>query len=388
MVCFFLAFSVFAGSGFEDLEVKYPGLGTIERPEGTATRLEVYLPYLLHILIAISGAVTFIAFVWGGFVRLTAGENPGKIQESKDRLISAVWGFMIVISAFVVLRTIHPGFVELQDVGIDQIESFAEPGVYISTENNFPNPENDDFQERMREEVRMLRGSIRNLGKFQGEVRAIRIVNNYATPDIFTPGTSFDAEYVYGAIVREEVGFRGRCMFYVNDSWTVLAPTHRDISIDPEQQNISSITVVMLEKQPSLSSNARVFSMPDFPDPEENEDVKYQDLLHTSYGANVFSELEADDEDHAVKRDVWSLKLVEEKRQIAILTDGEEWKETDQAAMERCDVFWSSERDLEGYGINRCLPEGPEGIARFWGDYESCATHYAIFSLYEPKKNN
>ena len=51
-------------------------------------------------------AVAPILFLWGGLVILTAGANPGNIETGKSILKGTVIGVVIILLAFVLIRTL------------------------------------------------------------------------------------------------------------------------------------------------------------------------------------------------------------------------------------------------------------------------------------------
>lgn len=63
-------------------------------------------------VIGIAGVIFTISFIWGGFLYLTSGENPGNRDRAKGILWNTLIGFVIILTAwlivFTILRTLTP----------------------------------------------------------------------------------------------------------------------------------------------------------------------------------------------------------------------------------------------------------------------------------------
>ncbi len=58
------------------------------------------------------GIAVFVMLVYGGFTWLVAGGSPGKITQAKGTIRDAVWGAILLLSAYLILNTINPDFVD------------------------------------------------------------------------------------------------------------------------------------------------------------------------------------------------------------------------------------------------------------------------------------
>ncbi len=354
---------------FTGLEVTYPEIRG-ERPEGIETEITEYLVYLFYFLVIAAGVITFVSLLRGGTMWMTSAGNPGKLREARDQLLSAIVGFVIVVSAYILLQTIDPGLVELEQVEVKPAIDMESPGVYISTADNFPSKDDEDYKDRMREEVRILRESDRNLGALSDKIRAIRIVNGYMkTPEGMAE--DYYARYFYGVVLHEDAGFKGKCAYFVNQ--TGLSNSEEAFTMDITSADfdfnnrvISSITLLQVRTMDII--DATVYNKRGYPNPDE-EDIWSEEL--TADYREGFARLEESE----LRRNVWSLEMVREN-QVVILTDGEDWN-----SIQRCAVFRKSVPDLSGNVMNRCIPWYSYITGLFYRFRDSCTTHYAIFPL-------
>jgi hypothetical protein len=72
------------------------------------TNLGEFIKYLYEWGIALGGVATFIAFVIAGFQYITSIGNPQTMKDAIDRIKSAMFGLVLLLSAYVLLETINP----------------------------------------------------------------------------------------------------------------------------------------------------------------------------------------------------------------------------------------------------------------------------------------
>lgn len=61
--------------------------------------------------LGISGVLALIAFIYGGIVWMTSGGDSSKVQKGKNMMIWAVWGIVIIFSAYAILSYIFTALV-------------------------------------------------------------------------------------------------------------------------------------------------------------------------------------------------------------------------------------------------------------------------------------
>ena len=97
------------------LEVKYPNLpfGNIT-PNNNLPSLPQYIAYFFYFFISVSGIIGVIAIVIAGFEFLISAGNEALITEAKDRIRSAVFGIILLMCTFILVKTINPELINLR----------------------------------------------------------------------------------------------------------------------------------------------------------------------------------------------------------------------------------------------------------------------------------
>src|SRR3989344_8026149 len=102
-VMLFSVFSVVYAVDDYTVLAPLPGIGG---PTG-GTNLETYLPAAFNLAIGIGAVLAFIMITWGGITYATSDAISGKTQ-GKEWITNAIWGLLLVISAWIILATINP----------------------------------------------------------------------------------------------------------------------------------------------------------------------------------------------------------------------------------------------------------------------------------------
>lgn len=87
------------------LNLFYPSFGGIKLYLGMD--INKLVAWFYHFIVGISGLVAFVMLVWGGIAWMTS-ESPLKIGEAKEIIFSAIFGLIIVLSAYLLIKTINP----------------------------------------------------------------------------------------------------------------------------------------------------------------------------------------------------------------------------------------------------------------------------------------
>lgn len=87
-------------------------------------------------LIYLSAIVAVIVITFSGFQWVSAGGNPSKISDAKNRIISALTGLFLCFASILILGTINPDLINIKPLvleNISRIEDYADP-VQATTE--------------------------------------------------------------------------------------------------------------------------------------------------------------------------------------------------------------------------------------------------------------
>jgi hypothetical protein len=286
------------------------------------------------------GLVIFASLVYGGFLWMTSEGEPLKIQKSKNQILSSFIGLLIVLASYVLLNSINPTLVVLKEVEIYEVDSTDLPGVYLSLSGSF----HENNLEEMRKNVRKIVSPESGLGNLKGNIKAIRIVN-----PVDDNGQTL---YRHIVVLHGEENFRGPCE-------VISGSNYNNTSI---LSDTFSITVFRAEKyDPSSYGRVVLYNKPDF------EDKFGSETLHISSG-DTLTPL-------GVNTKPWSIDI--EGNYAVVLASGSNWNQMN----DECAVFASSKPipNLTNHYMNTC---NPFLLSHFFSVYDSCATHYALYSLF------
>lgn len=75
-----------------------------------------FITQIYKIIVSIGGGLALLAFIYGGFQVLTAGEDPQRVASGKNTIMGAVFGIILILFSVFLLRLIGfeiikiPGF--------------------------------------------------------------------------------------------------------------------------------------------------------------------------------------------------------------------------------------------------------------------------------------
>ncbi len=103
-----LANVVLAQSKYIPLE-NIPGLQS-----GESVELSTYLAAIYRAGLILASVLSVLMIVIGGIQYMTAGGNPGRLGDAKDRIWQAILGLLLVLGSYLILNTINPDLVKME----------------------------------------------------------------------------------------------------------------------------------------------------------------------------------------------------------------------------------------------------------------------------------
>ena len=98
------------------LEVEYPPLRFAGRPDPytvtSSTNLVQYIQYVFIFLITTAGILGVISIVIAGLQILVTAGSPPAVNDANDRIFSAILGIVLLMTSFIILRTINPQLIK------------------------------------------------------------------------------------------------------------------------------------------------------------------------------------------------------------------------------------------------------------------------------------
>lgn len=80
-----------------------------------------YVQYAFNLTIALAAVAAVFMIVWGGFEYMTTDSFQGK-NEGKKKVTNAIYGLVLVLCSFLILRTVDPRLVQIPSTLVPQLE--------------------------------------------------------------------------------------------------------------------------------------------------------------------------------------------------------------------------------------------------------------------------
>jgi len=90
----------------------YPGVLSNLR---SRMNLNELISILFKFILLMAGLAAFIMIVWGGVKYLTSAGDPARTKDAKNQVFMAILGLIILFASWMILNTINPQLVELQN---------------------------------------------------------------------------------------------------------------------------------------------------------------------------------------------------------------------------------------------------------------------------------
>lgn len=125
----------------------------------TSPDFKTYVQYLFNLAIAIAAVSAVFMIVWGGFQYMTS-EAPGVKSDGLKKVQNAVYGLLLVLSSFIILKTIDPRLVEISSTLVDPLKIKCPTGTDENMLRSDPKCKKDaisDFFTRIADEAERYR---------------------------------------------------------------------------------------------------------------------------------------------------------------------------------------------------------------------------------------
>ncbi len=85
-----------------------------------------YVLYAVNLLIALAAVSAVFMIVWGGFLYMTTDSWQGK-NDGKKYIMNAIYGLLLILTSFLILKTIDPRLVEIPSTLVPQLSFNCDP---------------------------------------------------------------------------------------------------------------------------------------------------------------------------------------------------------------------------------------------------------------------
>jgi cytochrome bd-type quinol oxidase subunit 2 len=89
---------------------------TLEVPLGNFTQAcgpAEYLTKIYTISVGVAVALAVVMIVYAGIIYISSGDNAGKQKEAKSQITQAIFGLILLLASYLILRTVNPDLTDL-----------------------------------------------------------------------------------------------------------------------------------------------------------------------------------------------------------------------------------------------------------------------------------
>jgi len=88
-------------------QVSVPGGGTLNLPKGEFQTIKALATGILGEIMLIGGSLAVVAFLYSGFMYLTAGDNASQAEKAKKNITWAIIGIVVFFLSHFIITTIN-----------------------------------------------------------------------------------------------------------------------------------------------------------------------------------------------------------------------------------------------------------------------------------------
>jgi amino acid transporter len=90
------------------LLVAWPALAQYQltNPLGDTTDPRQVIANVITVFLGVVGAIALIFFIWGGFLWLTSGGSPERVQKGRQTLVWATLGLILIFASYGITRAV------------------------------------------------------------------------------------------------------------------------------------------------------------------------------------------------------------------------------------------------------------------------------------------
>jgi len=117
------------------LEIIYPRIPGALAPQDflntalSEDALSLYAKYLVNLSIWTGGILALAGLIYGGVLYLISTGRPDRMATAKSQISAAFFGLLILLSSFLILKTLSPQFINLKIPTLQQVQISVKPDV-------------------------------------------------------------------------------------------------------------------------------------------------------------------------------------------------------------------------------------------------------------------
>jgi len=129
----FLTSSLFAGAADQTVGQTSVG-GLFHFPWSNTTGIGNLVKQIYLIALGIVGALALGMIIFGGLQYSMSAGDPSRQRDARDRITQALWGVVLLLSAYLILKTINPELVNIKEPELQGIIEAHQMEFYITQE--------------------------------------------------------------------------------------------------------------------------------------------------------------------------------------------------------------------------------------------------------------
>jgi len=224
---------------------------------------ETYVQYTINLLIGLSAVVAVVMIIWGGLEYMYSASFSDK-KMGLDKAQNAIIGFVLILTSYIILRTIDPRLVQIPNSLVPQI--VVEKYLAMDTRQLLLNRIQSDVEKtqikgqqigeaqaalqtqiaKRQEEFLSLKDQVAEIDKTDPEATNIKLQKE--REDIIVKEIKLNEEIKQVAIKREIESAKGAFNGFIHASQSDIVGNIGDIALQIKQMNINKDGVEQIRK--------------------------------------------------------------------------------------------------------------------------------------------
>lgn len=149
-----------------------PGTGCNENSESIKEKADIktYIQYIFNLAIMLSAVAAVVMIVWGGLEYMLSSIPSVKV-DGKARIKNAIFGLILVLCSYLILKTVDPRLVTIPSTLVPQLKITAKPMIndYLTLLDAMTN-QSDQNQKTVREDIEKKNAAISKREQLENEL--------------------------------------------------------------------------------------------------------------------------------------------------------------------------------------------------------------------------
>jgi hypothetical protein len=354
--------------GSRNLEVVYPDIPGISAPKDLGVALPDYVKYIFIFSFVVIGFIILAVLIYAGFVYLTSAGNPGRLSESKERILEALLGAAILLGSYIIFTTVNPTLVQLELKTLDPAKPIILQGIYACSKKDTPPNENillgniEKYVKQGQESIEaaekigdfMVKNKCKRMSASGPFEKTMTKDNSFffIIPDIVkeidpqTGKETTEAVYNYGIILHSKDRQLGKCKLVTGSENSPYGPL---IDFNFGAKSFTLFQRLRPDQKPESGENATLYSCLDYNNSIACEIGKKIEAKSATFNLGINDEMKKVSPLDELSQNVRSIQFTPQGKIFAVFYEDSNFGENG-----KCEVIESNDRNLLDNEIGRC----------------------------------